>query len=112
VNETIPESIPCNACGEPAILTPTPGITHHGRWDCVECDRFVCWQPEPMTDERALAFVMPYGRHHYRTLSQIESTDPGYLDWLLAEGEPRPTLRRAVEHVVSMRQGASDGARE
>lgn len=105
MNETIPDSVTCNRCGKPATLTLTPGITHHGRWDCETCKTFVAWQPEPMTDERALAFRMPYGKHHYKTLGEIEASHPDYLDWLLRSGEPRPTLRRAAEHVVEMRKG-------
>lgn len=59
-------------------------------------------EPATMTDERAAAFSMPFGKYKGLTLAEIDRKDASYLNWLKDNVEPG-SVARAVEHFISNR---------
>lgn len=46
---------------------------------CLECGKWKRWAPQPVSLDRAKVFVMPFGMHRGKQLSEIPDD---YLDWL------------------------------
>lgn len=46
------ESPHCDKCKSNAfvVFTETPNLTHYGRWDCKQCDRWIKFQPKPINE--------------------------------------------------------------
>jgi uncharacterized protein (DUF3820 family) len=77
---------------------------HHARAICLDCDRTLGWVPAPMTDERARAFVMPFGKYKGTTIGEILDQPDGerYLRWLHGQS-PEGPLGRALGHIFGRR---------
>jgi len=58
----------------------------------------------PMSPPPSCDILMPYGKHKGRTLGDIAQQNPGYLNWWLANCDPRPGLTDAMEVVLAYYQ--------
>ena len=77
----------CWRCGGAARLDPTYCGKHWGKLICSACGRWVSWARPPMTEERAAAFRMPWGKYRNSTLAELAEVDVAYLRWLATECE-------------------------
>jgi hypothetical protein len=101
-----PKNDPCPHCGSKW------GTSEHIVFDkngnerikvvCFECERFLKWQALPVTLERAQRYVIEFGKHRGKTLSQIEIETPSYLDWLSLECA-NSTLKNLAKAIVHAR---------
>lgn len=97
----------CPYCQSVKLATTfcEPPSHHYARTDCVDCGRFLRWEPTPMTDERAANFMLPFGEHRDRSLEAIGSSAKGlsYLRWLLTNPwmSQHRGVARAVEHYLA-----------
>jgi len=72
---------PCGKCGSFQRTKRRKG-PHLGEY--CECGHLLRWVPKEITLERALEFVMPFGKHKGKPLKDI---DDEYLDWLFEHGD-------------------------
>lgn len=70
-------AISCNRCGSHEYSLRESGA-HLGRY-CTGCGGWIKWEAKPITLERALDFVLRFGRH---TGKPMRAVPPDYLDWL------------------------------
>lgn len=75
--QTIGVPRPCGKCGSFQRTKRRKG-PHLGEY-CV-CGHLLRWVPKEITLERALEFVLPFGKHKGKKLSEID--DDEYLHWL------------------------------
>jgi uncharacterized protein (DUF3820 family) len=93
----------CGRCGSPNlnVVRCTSGM-HYASIRCTECGA-VTWAKKPWTLERALAWVLPFGKYRGRKLADLTGTDEGrgYLGWLATRdaGNASIAARLLVDHV-------------
>lgn len=51
--------------------------THVGLY-CIGCGKWWKWEAQPITRERAAAFVLPFGKHKGKKLAEVPRD---YLEW-------------------------------
>ena len=77
----------CKYCGSVRIaLVPKRqrnGLVQSKRV-CLDCHRSLGFAPLPWSQERALNFVLPWGKYRGRSVGELVKTYDGrdYLDWL------------------------------
>lgn len=67
---------PC-ICGATTVERREKG-PHLGAY-CMECGKWLRWEPKPITLESALVYPMPFGKHRGLAMGELP---PGYVDWL------------------------------
>lgn len=92
----------CWRCGGSARLDPTYRGRHYGKLVCGACGSFVSWARPPMTEERAAAFRLFFGRYKNATLAEVGQMDRSYLRWLASECETESVRRAAVCHLEAI----------
>lgn len=60
--------------------------------------------------KKALAFVMPFGKHKGETLEDIAEDDVLYSDWLMGLDDLRPATKQHVEIVAELYRKQIDRA--
>lgn len=47
---------------------------------CKECDKWICWKKQPMTYDKAVRMVMPFGKHKGDMMGDIPDD---YLEYIV-----------------------------
>ncbi len=83
---------------------------HVAKLECIGPDHhFFGWTAGEWTLERALAWVMPFGKHKGLTLEQVNEIDRGYLKWIAKweeDNAPREACRIILAEMPSKPKNA------
>ena len=74
----------CPGCGSTRLRLVRCDGPHWGRRDCLDGGRRGPWLKSPWTCERAVDFVLPFGKNRGRTIGELARSGTGrsYLRWL------------------------------
>ena len=90
----------CPHCGSSVVVSNDVPPPHYAKRECIGVDHHNLGYVEgEWTLERALAWVMPFGKYRGKPMSQI---DRHYLEWIVKEFEPDKSARKAAELVLTM----------
>ncbi len=87
----------CPRCGSSLVQSFEVPSPHYAKIECIGLDRhFIRWVGQPRTIEWAREFVMPFGKHKGKTMTQI---DRGYLKWAAETLKDGP-VKTAADMIV------------
>jgi hypothetical protein len=101
----------CRYCNSPRLLTVRCEVgPHYARTSCRDCNRFLRWEPAPMTYARACLYPLLFGKFVGWTLGRVGETSGGrgYLEWMAATCDLKPGLARAIDCYLAGEDGKRD----
>lgn len=100
---------PCCRCGSPNLdIQPCPDGLHFALARCRDCGR-TRWLPTPWSIERAMAFMLHFGRFARHTIGELVRNKEGrdYLRWLAGNVGRNPGIAARIA-LDSLAQARSD----